>query len=125
MESSKTRQNVRDRQARAIPFLLSSSTITAAAKQANISTAQIYEWLKDPEFKGELERQRSQMLEDAINRLKFGMTKAADTLVALLDSDNEMVKRGASNDILGHVARFKEIQDLEERILVLEQSNRG
>ncbi len=38
-----------------------------------------------------------------------------------LDSDNETVKRGAANDILHHVARFKELQELEERVSVLEK----
>lgn len=73
METNKTEKKLTDRQTKTIPCLLACSTTTAAAKQAGVSLIQIYEWMKEPTFKRELENQRAQILEGAINRLKYGM----------------------------------------------------
>lgn len=109
---------------KAIPYLLSCKSYAQAAKEIGVSTVQIFEWLKDPEFKAELDRQRNQVTEAAINILKMNTTKAAETLGSLLSSANELVQRGAANDILNHVARFRETQELERRIAVLEEQTK-
>jgi hypothetical protein len=111
-------------QQKAIPYLLSCKSYTQAAIEIGVSENQLYEWLRDPEFKSELEKQRNQVTEAAINILKMNTTRAAETLGALLTSANELVQRGAANDILNHVARFRETQELEHRIAVLEEATK-
>lgn len=111
-------------QQKAIPYLLSCKSYAQAAKEIGISENQIYDWLRDPAFKSELEKQRNQVTEDAINILKINTTKAAGALSELLDSSNEIVKRGAANDILNHVVKFKEMQEIENRITHLEETTR-
>ncbi len=108
-------------QQKAIPYLLSCKSYAQAAKEIGISENQLYEWLRDPEFKAELEKQRNQVTEDAINILKMNTSKAAEALGELLSSSNDTVKRGAANDILNQVVRFKEIQEFEKRLDALEQ----
>ena len=119
-----TEKTLRSRK-KAIPYLLSCKSYAQAAKKIGVSEHQVYDWLKDPEFKAELENQRNQVTEAAINILKMNTTKAAETLGALLSSANELVQRGAANDILNHVARFRETQELERRIAVLEEQTKG
>ena len=63
-------KTLRSRQ-KAIPYLLACKSYAQAAKEIGISTVQIFEWLKDPEFKAELEHQRNQVTEAAINILKM------------------------------------------------------
>lgn len=111
-------------QQKAIPYLLSCKSYAQAAKEIGISENQLYEWLRDPEFKSELEKQRNQVTEAAINILKMNTTKAAEALSELLSSSNELVKRGVANDILNHVVKFREMQEFENRIAVLEETTR-
>lgn len=117
------KKKLTDRQAKTIPYLLSCSTIQRAAKEAGVSVTQLYEWMNDTEslFKDELNRQRDEVLEYAINKIKSGMTKAADVLVDLMDSENESIKRGAANDILHNVFKFKELQEIESRLDSIEK----
>ncbi|MHB8111032.1 MAG: hypothetical protein ACYDHW_13490 [Syntrophorhabdaceae bacterium] len=42
-------------------------------------------------------------------------------LTGLLDAESESLKRAVSNDILNHVIKIREIQDIEERLSKLEQ----
>ena len=47
--------------------------------------------------------------------------KAVSTLVGLLDTDNERIKRLTANDIIGHFLKLKELRDLEKRIQRIEE----
>jgi transposase-like protein len=108
----------------AIPFLVKCKSHAEAAREIGVSEKQIYEWLKDPEFKAEIERQRNELTEFAINILRTNVSKAAQALADLVSSENEVVRRGACNDILDHLLRFKE-KDHEARILALEEGING
>lgn len=108
------------RQLQALPYLLACATYEEAAHQANVSVKQIYCWLKTTTFKAELDRRRNEIIEEAVNKLKCNTTKAADTLVTLLSHSNPMIQRGVANDLLNHVAKFIELQEIEERIQFLE-----
>lgn len=100
-----------------LPFLLSSRTIEAAAKSAGVSAKQVFSWLKQPRFKAELDNLREAVVIDAIGQLKANTTKAALTLCNLMDRDDcPSVQRAAANDVLNHVVKFKEIQELEKRL---------
>ena len=65
------------RQQKTIPFIVSSPTYTEGIKRAKISRKAFYEWLKQPEFKAELDLQR----------------KAVEALVGLLDTKDQRLKR--------------------------------
>ena len=109
------------RQLSTLPHILSSPTYEEAARRANISSKQIYEWLKDPVFKSELEKQRNRIVQNAIDILRMNTIKAAEVLAELLSSSNETVKRRAVNDILNQVGKYIELQELESRIAILEE----
>lgn len=105
---------------KAIPFLLSCKDYSQASKEIGVSESQIFEWLKDPEFKAELDSLRNEIIEEAVNILKSSTVKAVTALRDLLDSSNEVVRRGVANDILNHVVKFKELQEFENRLTALE-----
>jgi hypothetical protein len=108
------------RQLQVLPYLLACGTYEEAARQAKISVKQIYCWLRTSAFREELDRKRNEIIEEAVNKLKYNTSKAADTLISLLSHSNPMVQRGVANDLLNHVAKFIELHDIEERLHLLE-----
>ena len=65
-ESDTIRQNDREstltaRQVKFLPVLLASPTYTQACQAGRVSRDTLYEWLRDPAFKAELGRQRTEL----------------------------------------------------------------
>ena len=116
----KSHAELTKRQLQLLPYLLSCPTYEEAACQARVSVKQIYCWLKTSVFKAELDKRRNAIIEEAVNKLKYNTTKAADTLVALLAHSNPTIQRGVANDLLNHVTKFIELHEIEERIQLLE-----
>jgi hypothetical protein len=54
--------------------------------------------------------------------IKASLNKAANTLTGLLESESESPRRGASNDLINHFSKFREMEDIESRLTRLEQS---
>ncbi|MCX5829205.1 MAG: phBC6A51 family helix-turn-helix protein [Deltaproteobacteria bacterium] len=121
MTKSDKKNELSERQKKAIPFLVQSSTIEDGCMAAKISRETYYQWFSDPMFKDDLKRQRDQVIEDALNVMKSNATKAVDVLVALLGTKNDNLRRYVANDILAHVLKAKEIDDLEARITEIER----
>ena len=61
----------------------------------------------------------------ALNVLQFNQEQAAGTLVALLESENESIRRNVANDILSICREEFEYAQMEERIEALEQESGG
>jgi hypothetical protein len=110
-----------ERQVKAIPHLVASTSYEKGCKAAGISRNTLYEWLKDPVFKAELKSQRDQVIESALDVLKGHISGAVEALVGLLSTKNEYLKRTVANDIIEHVLKGRELEDLEQRIANLEK----
>lgn len=108
----------------ALPILAMNANYSEAARLIGCSRDEIYEWLKDPAFRTELEYLRTDIVNDAISQLKTHATKATNTLVALLDDKRPQIKLKAANDILNHLGRFMELRELETRLKALEEAAR-
>ncbi len=68
---------------------------------------------------------RNELVENALDQLKITSCKAVATLAKLLDKDDSpSVQRSAANDILNQVVKFRELQELEDRISVLEKQTK-
>ncbi len=93
-------------------------------KGARISRETYYQWLSNPAFKEALGRQKDRVVEEALDIMKANMTKAVNALVGLLKTKNQFLKRSVANDILGHVLKSKELEDIERRIEALERAVR-
>ena len=109
------------RQLKAIPFIVSCPTYTEGMKKAKVNRSTFYKWLKEPEFKTELDRQRDEIAAEAFGILSQGLTKAVETLVALLDHKDDRLKRLTAKDIIDFMVRHKEIEDLDKRLTEIEQ----
>ncbi len=104
------------RQTKFLPVLLASPTYTAACKKGKISRDTLYAWLRDPAFRAELDRQRNDLATQGFALLSQSVVKAIETLVDLLDGSDARLKRLAAKDILDQHAKFKELDELTERI---------
>lgn len=105
----------------ALSVLATTTNYSEAARIIGCGHQQIYEWLKDQEFKEALDKLRSKLVEDAISKMKAHTTKAVDTLALLMDDESAQIRRGAANDILTHVGRFMELKEIEVRLNELER----
>jgi hypothetical protein len=129
-KSNKTQQNAKkkrltDRQLKAIPIIVTSPTYSEGCKKAKLNRTTFYEWLKIPEFKTELDRQRNEIAAEAFGTLSQGLTKAVETLVGLLDHKDDRLKRLTAKDIIDHYLKHKELHELEERIEAIEKRLEG
>lgn len=125
-ESNKNQQideksQLTDRQLKAIPVIVASHTYTEGCEKAQVDRTTLYEWLKIPEFKAELDRQRNEITAEAFGVLSQALTKAVETLASLLDNKDDRLKRLAAKDIIDFIIRHKENEDLEKRIAAIEQ----
>jgi hypothetical protein len=113
-------QKLTDRQLKAIPHIVGSPTYTEGLKKAKINRSTFYKWLKQPEFKAELDRQRDEIAAEAFGVLSQSLTKAVEVLVGLLDNKDDRLKRLAAKDIFDFIIRHKENEDLNERLTEIE-----
>ena len=121
MSKSKKKTKLTARQLKAIPHIVGSPTYTEGCKKAKINKTTLYKWLKEPEFKAELDRQRDEIAAEAFGVLSQGLTKAAETLVGLLDNKDDRLKRLAAKDVIDFIIRHKENEDLDERLREVEK----
>lgn len=111
-----------NRQLLAISQIITSSTLEEARIKAKISKGTLYAWLKEEAFKAELKRQRDEVVNEAMDRLKCAISKAVDGLIALMDSKQPYLKHRASKDIIDYALKSIEIEDIEERLNKIEQT---
>lgn len=111
------------RQRKAILHLLSARTVKQAAKQAKIRLPTLYKWMKEPAFREELERLRSEIVSDTVAQLKVYSLQAVGVLADLMNSsENEQIKRGCATDILENTRSFIQLRDLENRLAAIEDA---
>lgn len=107
-------------QIKTLPYLLECRSYEMAAKSSGVSIKQIYVWLKQPTFKNELNRLRSEVTNGVVNQLRMGALKAVDTMVACLDSEDERMRLKAAEHILSSFVKYNEIVGIEERLEAIE-----
>lgn len=118
-KSAKSDKMLRSRD-RALSVLAVQPNYSKAAEELGIGRDQIYNWLKDDDFRQEVDKLRTSLVDEAISSLKSSVKNAAQVLSDLLDDDNPQVRRAAANDIINHVAKFIEYKDIDKRLKELE-----
>jgi AcrR family transcriptional regulator len=103
-----------------IDALLSTSTITDAAKQAGVAEATIYRYLRDETFKNEYRNARRDVVENTIGQLQGATAQAVETLTKNLDCGNPSAEIRAAQIILETSYKGIELIDLQMRVELLE-----
>ena len=104
------------KQLKAIPILIGCDTVEGAAKKAGISKNTIYTWMQQKEFSQAVSEARKKLFVSAMHKLMNVSMKAVITLEKLLDAESEAVRRAAANDVLGHILKYQEKTEIEDRL---------
>jgi hypothetical protein len=99
-----------------IQSLLSGKKVMDACKDAKVSRQAYYVWVNDETFLQELDRRRSEVIENSMEKLRSLMTQAVDKLETLLKSDNEEIARKSANSIIEYSLKWGESEDVESRL---------
>lgn len=115
------------KQQQAIIALLTQPTITGAAESIGINPKTLHEWLKQPDFREAYAEARDQTMDQAITRLQQAISKAIDTLIAIMGSDlaKDAARVTAARTILDMAFKAYELEQIAERLTKLEHRLEG
>lgn len=114
-------EKLTNRQILAISQIIASSTLEDARKKARISKGTLYAWLKEEAFKAELKRQRDEVVDEALERLKSALTKAVSGMIDLMDSPRPDLRRWVYKDIIEYTLKSIELESIEQRLDKIER----
>jgi len=114
-------EKLTNRQILAISQIIASSTLEDARKKARISKGTLYVWLKEEAFKAELKRQRDEVVNEALERLKSALTKAVTGMIDLMDSPRPDLRRWVYKDIIEYALKSIELESIEQRLDKIER----
>ena len=109
------------RQKEAIPFLLGAKSVEEGCRNAGLSKATVFRWLRQDLFKSELEKARQELISQALLRLKESVSKAVEGLISLMDSSQEGTRFRAYEKALDFFFKNRELEDLEGRLAKVEK----
>lgn len=94
--------------------MLEESTISKAAECAQISRETAYKYLKDPIFKAELDKRRSDCLNDTVRFLQSKLTMCSEQLVRIIENEDtaDQVKINAINTLFANFKSMFEAADI-------------
>lgn len=112
------------KQTRLLAALLEESTITKAAERAGMTRATVYKYLKDPEFKAELDRRRGECVNDAVRYLQSKFAVCNETLIKIIESKDvsSQVKINAINAVYANCKNMSETADFMSRLEAAERT---
>ena len=117
-------ETLSEKQLNAILHILAARNMVEAAEKAGISRNTLYEWMKIPAFKAELQSHRELVFEEALEQLKMDAVKAVDNLAAMLDHEQLGFRRAVSLEIINYAMKAREqskIAKLEKKVAELEK----
>jgi len=117
-------EELRGRQAQAIPALLSEPTLQAAARTAGIGERTLRRWLpEDPGFIAAYRHARSEAMRQATARLQAAAGDAVDTPRELMSLKKRPdVRARAALGIIAAASKAEELENLAARIETLERA---
>ena len=114
-------RSLEQRQLKAIPILARSKSVKQGAKEAGITRTTYYNWIKDPEFRRTLTRERQKLFDEAMTKLQVLAPDAVETLERAMKDQDLNKARLASTTILNFCFKGKEAIDFEERLQKIEE----
>jgi DNA-binding MurR/RpiR family transcriptional regulator len=114
---------LRQKKQLAISALIQNSSVKEAASAINVSESTIYRWLQDPSFLASFREAKKRIVEHAISRMQATCEKAVQVLDEVMgDPMTPASSRVTSAKIVLDMSlRTVEIEDIENRIRVLEE----
>lgn len=94
------REEMTPQQSQAIAHLMEAPSVAEAARRAGVARATIYNWLKKPHFRGELDNARRAEDQARLNRLRSMVEPALEALEGLLASEDERIRLRDAAEVL-------------------------
>jgi hypothetical protein len=113
--------NLLPRQRQIIPFLVACRSAEEARKRARVGQKTLYQWLKNPLFRQELERARNEVIDAGLERLKASITQAVDVLSETMVGEDPVLRLRAAGMVLDHFWKVREMKEMEERLRRVEE----
>ena len=112
------------KQLKAIASLLQRGTVSASAKDADTSERQLYRWLREDDFRAELQRQQSELTDAAFRLLVAGASHAVATMRQIMDDTGNPagIRLRAASEVLTNILRIREHSELTTRLTELEDA---
>ena len=95
---------------------------TEAARRSGVSVRTVHRRVLESGFRFEVAEARREMIATATGRLASAAEGAVETLTLLLESESDSVRLGASRAILENLLRFREREELSDRVRQLEEA---
>jgi len=113
--------SLNSRQLKAIPILIGCDTVEDTARKTGVSKNTLYTWMKQDDFNKAVSDARKKLFDKAMHKLMNVSMKAVVTLEKLLNAESEAVRRAAANDVLGHILKYRELTEFEDRLETVEK----
>ena len=110
----------------AITDLLAGKTIPQASVSTGIPVSTLYRWQRDPAFIAEVATMRREIIRTSLDLLTAG-ARAASAEILRVMADKEVpasVRLRAATEVLDRLTKWAELEDLENRIKLLEDAAR-
>ena len=103
--------------------MLKESTVSKAAEAAGISRETAYRYLKDSDFVTELNKLRTECLNDTVRFLQGKLTLCSEQLVKIIESEDaaDQVKINAINTVFTNFKTMYETAGVVARLEQIEQ----
>ena len=111
-----------NRQIDALPYLISSTTVTEGVRLAGISRATFYRWMEDDDFREQFETLRADIQSYAYAELRGLTLKGALVLAQMLEDPSSAIKLKAAQMALSAGMKVSEQTDNQERVERLEDA---
>lgn len=103
---------------KAMNLALEGFTPREIADQIGVSERTVYRWFEDPDVRAELERRRQEIAAEARRILAGAATKAARTLVELLDCNAPRVRLDAA---IALIDRLKVLENVDQQMAAIQE----
>ena len=110
------------RQITALPYLVSSPTLTEGATKAGVSRRTVHRWMEDDHFRTQFKRLRDEALSLAQAELKGLTLKGAVVLAEMLEDPSPFIRLRAAQTAIGAGSKVNEQSNIQERIEELSEA---
>ncbi len=111
-----------DKQLTALPYLVSTKSLSEAARLANVGRTTLYRWINDPDFREELERRRQEAAELADTELKGLKLKALIVFAESMEDPDPYVRLRAAQVAYGFGIKSGDLAEVGKRVERLDDS---
>jgi len=120
-------QQLTSRQHRAVQSLITGTSISDAAKQANIHERTLYRWLQEEQFQSAVRRARQLSLTQLATHLQHMAGRAAGTLDEIMEDKNatSASRVSAARYTMDMFYKAATLEDIMERLMAIEKGQKA